>query len=210
MTTNYAEIVGTWIIRGVYVVWSSVETCLFSRSPVYESLAWSLYDASGYSQHAQTFHELDVSANESVCILHHVKRMIGMQQVDKIAVHPIGSWRMSYEIPDLFVPPPPAWLFIGYGTDEDLLVDCTESMHPLVVYDNLVTPAVLDALEPDARGKTWYYIDPKTFEQRVFPDGGILIDEDPAPVPVPAAAEPEPEPEAAPAPAGDAESKKDD
>jgi hypothetical protein len=207
MTANYAEIVGTWIIRGVYIVWSSVETCLFSRSPVYESLAWSLYDASGYSQHAQTFHELDVSAEESVCVLHHVQRKIGMQQVDKIAVHHVGTWRTSYELPDLFAPPPPAWLFIGYGIHEDVLVDCTESMHALVVYDNHITPDILTIVEPDSRGKTWYYIDPKTFEQRVFPDGGILIDEDPSPVSLPV---PVSEPEAAPVPTGDAESKKDD
>jgi hypothetical protein len=184
---HYAEIVSDWILRGVLRVWTVVDHCLFSRSTTYESLAWSLYDASGDSQNAQNYHELDIGDGDSSSILHHVRKSTGSHVVDKIAVHHIGMWRLSYELPDLFLSPPPPWLFIGYGIDEDVLIDCTEDMNCLVAYDNHVTLDILNNLVPQAKGQTWYYINPRTFEQAVFPAGGILIDEEPAPVSVSAA-----------------------
>jgi hypothetical protein len=175
------EILGDWIIRRAVAVYAAVERCLFSRSVVYESLAWTLYSTNGYSISEDNFNQLDIGGDASF-IAHNVMRSVGSHNVYKTAIHWIdGAWRAPYDIPDLFTAPPPPWLFIGFGESVDNLTDCTDELHSLIAYDNLIKVEVLRALMPASEGKTWYYINPKTFETLEFPDTGILIDDPPAP-----------------------------
>jgi hypothetical protein len=175
------EIFGDWIIRRVVGVYAAFERCLFSRSVVYESLAWTLYDTSGQAVSEDNFNQLDICGNASF-IAHNVMRSVGSHNVYKTAIHWINdTWRAPYDIPNLFTSPPPPWLFIGFGESADTLTDCTDELNCLIAYDNLIKVEVLRALMPASEGKTWYYINPKTFETLEFPDTGILIDDPPAP-----------------------------
>jgi len=175
------EILGDWIIRRVVGVYTAVERCLFSRSVVYESLAWTLYSTNGYSISEDNFNQLDIGGDASF-VAHNVMRSVGSHTVYKTAIHWINdTWRAPYDIPNLFTAPPPPWLFIGFGESVDKLTDCTDELNCLIAYDNLIKVEVLRALMPESEGKTWYYIHPKTFETLEFPDTGILIDDPPAP-----------------------------
>jgi hypothetical protein len=176
------EVLGDWIVRRVVGIYAAFDRCLFSRSVIYESLAWTLYDINGHSVSEDNFNQLDIGGGDALFIAHNVVRSIGSHNVYKTAIHWIdGAWRAPYDISDLFTSPPPPWLFIGFGESADNLTDCTDELHSLIAYDNLIRVEVLHALMPASEGKTWYYINPKTFETLEFPDTGILIDDPPAP-----------------------------
>jgi len=154
---------------------------MYGRNPTYESITWTLYDKSGWNVSRDSFHELDMNHEESSFIAHQVCKTMGIHQVYKIAIHWVeAEWRSPYTLKDLFLSPPPPWLYIGYGDDADHLTDCTEELNCLVVYDNRVTNEVLSALVPASEGKPWYYINPKTFETQEFPEAGIVIDDPPS------------------------------
>lgn len=172
------ETISSLILRGLVAIYHAVEVCTHGRNPTYETMAWSLYNHAGYMSSSDSFNELDIGRGDALFIAHDVRRTIGFQQVHKIAIHWInGEWRAPYTMQELFIAPPPPWLYIGYGEDTDHLTDCTEELNCIIAYDNRVTPAVLTTLLPSSEGKTWYYINTKTFETAEFPAEGILIDE---------------------------------
>jgi hypothetical protein len=174
------ETIGSFILRTLVTIYHAVEVCAYGRNPTYETISWTLYDKDGYNSSFNTFHELDIGREHSLFIAHDVRRTIGFQQTQKVAIHWVeGAWRTPYELSDLFSLPPPPWLYIGFGESPDALTDCTEDLNCLVVYDNRVTPDVLAAIVPASEGKTWFYINPKTFEMAEFPAEGILIDDPP-------------------------------
>lgn len=176
------ETIGSWVLRGLIAVYHAVEVCAYGRTPKYETMAWSLYDKNGYMSSSETFNELDIGDGEPLFIAHDVRRSLGFQHIHKVAIHWIdGEWRSPYTVTELFNAPPPPWLYIGFGEDAEHLTDCTEEFHCLVAYDNRITPAVLTAFLPVSEGKTWFYINPKTFDTQEFPAEGILIDDPPAP-----------------------------
>ena len=176
------QTVGSLVLHALVSLYRAVEVCAYGRNPKFETMAWTLYDKSGYSSSFSTFHELDIAGEHSLFIAHDVRRTTGFHQVHKLAIHWVvdGKWRAPYELIDLFNSPPPPWLYIGYGEDESNLTDCTEELNCVIAYDNLVTPEVLTALLPASEGKTWFYINPKTFETGEFPAEGIVIDDPPA------------------------------
>uniref|UniRef100_A0A6C0CJA3 Uncharacterized protein n=1 Tax=viral metagenome TaxID=1070528 RepID=A0A6C0CJA3_9ZZZZ len=185
------DLIGKLVLRTVVSIYHAVEVCIHGRNPVHESMTWSLYDKSGYSTSRDSFHELDVGGGESSFVAHQVRRTVGFQQTYKIAIHWVnGVWRAPYVLHELFDAPPPPWLYIGYGEDTDHLIDCTEELNCLVVYDNHVTNEVLHSIVPASDGLMWYYINPKTFETLEFPANGIVIDDPPS-------SDDQPEPESA-------------
>jgi hypothetical protein len=177
------EIIGSWILRGLVTIYHTAEVCVYGRNPRFETMAWSLHDTSGYKISVSEYHELDIGGGESNFILHDVRKTLGFHQIHKLAVHWVNGehWRAPYLLAELFIAPPPPWLYIGFGQDVEHLTDCTEELNCLIAYDNLVTPEVLTALLPASEGNTWFYIHPKTFETLEFPAQGILIDDPPAP-----------------------------
>ena len=183
------ETIGSWILHAVVNVYYAVEVCVYGRNPTYETMAWSLYDKSGYKISVPDYHELDIARGETQFLLHDVRKTLGFHQVHKIAVHWVDGvhWRSPYKLAELFIAPPPPWLYIGFGESAAALTDCTEELNCLIAYDNHVTPDVLTTVMPASEGKTWYYINPKTFETQEFPADGIVIDDPPA-------SEDEPEP----------------
>jgi hypothetical protein len=176
------ETIGSWILHAVVNLYHAVEVCAYGRNPTYETMAWSMYDNSGYKISVSDYHELDISGSSTNFILHDVRKTLGFNQVHKVAIHWIDGdhWRSPYKLAELFHSPPPPWLYIGFGESPDALTDCTEELNCLIAYDNRVTPDVLSAIMPASEGKTWYYINPKTFETQEFPADGIVIDDPPS------------------------------
>lgn len=78
--------------------------------------------------------------------------------------------RAHYQSPDLFTPVPPPWLMIMEAGE-----DRTEDLAPYIACGNLVTLGFLQSYWYSETPKEWVYVDPKTFEERQFPSGGILI-----------------------------------
>lgn len=177
------ETLGSWILHAVVNLYYTVEVCVYGRNPTYETMAWSVHDRDGCKISVSEYHELDIGSGYSNFILHDVRKTLGFHQVHKIAIHWTDGhqWRAPYKLAELFIAPPPPWLYIGFGEDVEHLTDCTEELNCLIAYDNHVTPEVLGAIMPASEGKTWYYINPKTFETVEFPANGIVIDDPPAP-----------------------------
>lgn len=178
-----AETIGSWVLRGLVTLYHAVEVCAYGRNPRYETMAWSIHDTSGYKISVSDYHELDIGGGTTNFILHDVRKTLGFHQVHKVAVHWVDGdhWRAPYKLAELFIAPPPPWLYIGFGETADALTDCTEELNCVIAYDNCVTPDVLTALMPASGNKTWFYINPKTFETVEFPAEGILIDDPSAP-----------------------------
>jgi hypothetical protein len=176
------ETAGSLVLHALVKLYHSVEVCVYGRNPTYETMAWSLHDNDGYKISVSDYHELDIGSVDSNFILHDVRKTLGFHQVHKIAIHWTDGqhWRAPYKLAELFIAPPPPWLYIGFGEDADNLTDCTEELNCLIAYDNRVTTEVLTSLLPASEGAKWFYINPKTFDTAEFPADGILIDDPPA------------------------------
>jgi hypothetical protein len=65
------------------------------------------------------------------------------------------------------------WLWIG-ANSESGSTDMTNSFKPYLVSGNIITPEFLKNRYPSYYD--WKYLDPVTFKEVEFPDGGITID----------------------------------
>lgn len=113
-------------------------------------------------------------------IIHYVRKSKGLHEDFRAAVHWPELCRDGYVMKDLFDSPPPPWLFIGYRDEKDTY-DCTEMLRQFVCYGNMIHVDLLNFLVPEGRGKTWVYINPKTFEEVEFPSDGMVIEEEDEP-----------------------------
>ena len=174
---SVAEHVGTYIIYGVVGLYAAVERCCTRRHPQYLNSGWEAVNLdNNTSAHATEYYEL----NRVDVALHNVRKYYGLHSSDRTVVHWLKEAGWGYELEDVFESPAPPWFFIGYLDEHGNTVDCTESLSNLLVVGNRITTQLLRHLQPGSAGKTWVYVNPKTFDQVEFPSEGILIGDAPA------------------------------
>jgi hypothetical protein len=176
---SVAEQVGSYIIYSLAGLYVAVERCCARRHPQYLNAGWEAVNLdNNASAHATEYYELNrVDADVA---LHSVRKYHRLHSSDRTVVHWLKEAGWGYELEDVFESPAPPWFFIGYLDEHGNTVDCTESLSHLLVVGNFITIRLLHYLQPDSAGKTWVYLNPKTFDQVEFPSEGILIGDAPS------------------------------
>jgi hypothetical protein len=173
---KFVDTVGLYLLYGAVWVYSYVESACRRRTPRFTSVWEAVRLSDADTTTASDYDSLNKT--DSDVVLHYITKDHGIHSAYKTVVHWVYR---RYFIDDIFDNSPSApWFFIGYRDGEDT-IDCTDSLDHLVVSGNKVTISLLYYLEPQSAGKTWVYINPKTFNQVEFPSEGILIGDVPAP-----------------------------
>jgi hypothetical protein len=176
---SIAERAGSLLIHGLVGIYAAVERLCTRRDATYATMTWEAIDLDTNSMHyANEFHELN-RVNADV-ILHHIVKYHGFHSDHKTIVQWVKEAGQGYTLECVFDAPSPPWFYIGYIEDGNS-VDCTSGLDNLVVTGNRVTPEILYHVQPSSKGKTWVYVNPKTFDQVEFPSEGILIGGDATP-----------------------------
>jgi|LauGreDrversion4_2_1035121.scaffolds.fasta_scaffold784275_2 hypothetical protein len=161
----------TWVfkaLRTFFAFWIVVRkwfrTLLPLATTTYYTSEWYMYTPDG------NLYVLEPAYTEDRPIaVEEVTRHRPDGRVDtKHAIWYKDQLRPSYQHADLFaINVPPPWLEVRCDD-----VDYTEMMSRYICKGNVLTPAFFQCLS--ATG-TWYYMDPKTFEETEIPSTGITI-----------------------------------
>jgi len=171
------ERIGSILIHGLVGLYASVERLCTRRHATYATMTWEAIDLDAETtRYANEYHELN-RVNADV-VLHHVVKYHGFNTHHKTIVQWVKEAGQGYTLENVFDPPSPPWFYIGYVEEDGTSIDCTAVLDHLVVYGNRVIPDILHHVMPVSKGKTWVYVNPKTFDQMEFPSEGILIGED--------------------------------
>jgi hypothetical protein len=149
---------------------------LHHPSRIYTTITYSLL----YPDHIETQVIVPRDLPADVLVVENVQRHTVTGALTKACIVRPNS-------PDApFAPCQPPWWFIGAKLRNDGEVCITDMMSPYIVPGNVITPHLLDRLNPDIAGCRnllyWFYIHPTSFEEREIPPEGVTIHGDrPAP-----------------------------
>jgi hypothetical protein len=172
------EYAGRMILCGVRVYHAVLDFVgWFVPDEITYTSSWRICNPSTHEYILSDTREELCFSDEYSLMIHYVRRVNGLQEELRCAVHWPEFHREGYRVHDLFESMPAPWLFIGYREGEDT-IDCTDMISQFVCGGNVIHLDLLNYMFPESNGKQWVYINTKTFEETEFPSDGIVIGED--------------------------------